>query len=319
MAGKKKFHGGEQGKPSTGTPREMLGTDRRAVLAVNTHSRAGARLFSGAMRLLSARGILIEEAHPVGKPEQLPGIVKDAVERGSRLVIVGGGDGTISSIVDELAYRDTVLGLLPLGTSNAFARTLGIPLDLPAAVEVIVENRVAAVDLGLVNGDYYANVASIGMSANVARRTPNVLKRHLGPLAYGLVGLGHLASTKPFRCRLTTSDKVISIETRQVVVANGRFFGIGEVGPDANATDSSLAGFTLGERSRAQFLRAWGLFLLGRHVSLPEANYFATRELRVETDPIQWLDVDGEVVGSTPAHFAVADRALRILVPRGFK
>jgi len=97
--------------------------------------------------------------------------------------VVGGGDGTLSSAVGAFAYADAALGVLPLGTGNSFAQTLTIPQNLERALDIIAGGKVVDVDLGIVNGAYFSNVATIGLSANVARRTPKGLKRVLGPIA----------------------------------------------------------------------------------------------------------------------------------------
>src|SRR3546814_2360379 len=76
---------------------------------------------------------------------------------GAKMVIVGGGDGSVSGSVDSFVDKDCIFALLPLGTANSFARTLGIPLDLPGAVDVIANGRRARIDLGAINNDYFAN------------------------------------------------------------------------------------------------------------------------------------------------------------------
>src|SRR5690242_18809603 len=98
--------------------------ERRAVLVVNTRSRSGRDLYADAKRLLTRAGLRIDAAYPVRDPVRLPEIVQGAIAQGHKLIIVGGGDGTISSVVDCFAHRDTVLGILPLGTANSFARAL---------------------------------------------------------------------------------------------------------------------------------------------------------------------------------------------------
>jgi diacylglycerol kinase (ATP) len=117
------------------------------------------------------KGIAITASYPVRHPDRLPEGVKAAIRHKGDLVIVGGGDGTISSIIDYFAYQDVVFGLLPLGTGNSFARTLGNPLTLEGAIDIIANGKVVDVDLGKVNDDYFANVISIGFPADLARNT----------------------------------------------------------------------------------------------------------------------------------------------------
>ena len=112
-------------------------------------------------------------------------MVREEMTKGRKFIILGGGDGSISSVVDHLAYASVVFGLLPLGTANSFARTLGIPLDLKGAIDVLVNGKVADVDLAKINEDYFANGSSIGMPAIVGRATPHSLKKWLGRGAYG--------------------------------------------------------------------------------------------------------------------------------------
>src|ERR1043165_4737608 len=159
---------------------KIITQEKSAVLVVNTHSRRGERLFFRAVDELTRRGINIVASYLVHQPDRLPQIVKEAIRRKGSLVIVGGGDGTISSIVDAFAYQDVILGILPLGTGNSFARTMGIPLTVEGAVDVIVNGKVADIDLGKVDNDYFANIASLGFSADVAHSSSNRLKKFLG-------------------------------------------------------------------------------------------------------------------------------------------
>src|SRR5262245_23603845 len=124
-----------------------------AALVVNTRSRQGAALFVDAQRALHERDFALAATCAVRQPRQLRDVVRKLVADGVRLIVVGGGDGTLTTIVDELAYRDVVLGVLPLGTANTFARTLGIPLNVEGAVEVVARGQVREVDLGKAGAD----------------------------------------------------------------------------------------------------------------------------------------------------------------------
>jgi diacylglycerol kinase (ATP) len=195
--------------------------DRTAILVVNAQSRRGECLFRRALDGLAQRGISIRAAYAVRDPVRIPDVVKEAVASGSRLVVVGGGDGTISSVVDHFADRAVVLGILPLGTGNSFARTLGIPVSLDDAIDVITDGKVVDVDLGMVGSDYFANVATIGFSAEVARRVSRLLKRHLGVFAYCLAGVQALVAHRSFVCRVATREREEIFRTPQVIVLNG--------------------------------------------------------------------------------------------------
>ena len=136
-------------------------TPREAVLIVNAHSRKGQALFEEAKTKLGEAGIRLIAAHPVHNPRKLNSTVQKAVRDGAPMVIVGGGDGTLSSTVDDLVGHNCVFAVLPLGTANSFARTLGLPLDLDGAVDTIANGQLRRIDLGRINGDYFANAAAL--------------------------------------------------------------------------------------------------------------------------------------------------------------
>jgi diacylglycerol kinase (ATP) len=187
---------------------EMLGRirrDRHAVLLVNTKSRRGARHYDEVRALLQDRGFTITAEYAVADPaSQLPKLLPEILAERPPLLVVGSGDGTVATVVDHLAYTDTVLGYLPLGTTNNFGRSLGLPLRLEPAVDVIAHGKVAEVDLGRVNEDVFANLVSLGISAVVAGRTPHALKRRLGRASYALTSMRALFSHRPFTAEVSS-------------------------------------------------------------------------------------------------------------------
>jgi len=298
---------------------KILAQDKSVVLVVNTHSRKGRRLFFQALDELTKRGINIIASYPVHHPERLPEVMKEAIGRQGSLVIVGGGDGTISSIVDQLAYQDVVLGILPLGTGNSFARTLGIPLTLEGAVDVIAGGKVADIDLGKIDHDYFANMAAIGFSADVAHSSPNMLKKYMGPFAYFFVAIGHFFRHRSFSCTFRTAEETHVIKTHQVLIANGSFMGETLITPGVNPDDRSLIVFTMDMLNRWQMLKLWIAFLLGKYNVFSEAKYFLTREIHIAADPPQHIDVDGEKTTQTPVTVSLAPEALKVIVPQSFQ
>ncbi|HWV13704.1 MAG TPA: diacylglycerol kinase family protein, partial [Sphingobium sp.] len=137
---------------------------REAALIVNVHSRRGEALFEEAKQKLESAGVKLMMAEAVTDPDKLQDSVRQAVQAGAPMVIVGGGDGSLSGTVDELVGKGCVFGVLPLGTANSFARTLGIPLDIDGAIKVIASGRRRRIDLGMIDRDYFVNAASLGLS-----------------------------------------------------------------------------------------------------------------------------------------------------------
>ncbi|HVC34926.1 MAG TPA: YegS/Rv2252/BmrU family lipid kinase [Chloroflexota bacterium] len=291
---------------------------RSAALIVNTHSRRGADFFPATVEQLARHGIRIAAAYSVFNPERLPDVTREAIALGHQLVIVGGGDGTIRSVVDCFAYTDVVLGILPLGTANTFARTLGIPATLDGAVDVIANGRVAAVDLGRIGDVYFTTDASAGFATEVSRQTPRVLKRYLGMLAYGLVGAKQFFRHRPFRCTLTIRGQAYALQTHQVIVANGACVGVKTLVPGATLNDGELVVLAIDTLSRWKLFKMALFFWIGRQTSLPNTQYWRTSDVTIATEPPRRVDVDGEVATETPVRVAVARAALKVMTPAAF-
>src|SRR5918994_5252393 len=205
----------------------------RAALIVNTRSRTGERTFFKALDRLQELNVPLGVTYAIRNPARLPETVREVLADGSgyKFLILGGGDGSVSSVVDFLAHHDTLLGLLPLGTANDFARTLEIPQDIEGACRTIAEGKVVDIDLGLAGDNYYVNVASVGLGVEATRGLSPWLKRSTGPLAYPAAAIKAFLRHEPFSARLTfpegDHEPVEYDRLLQVAVGNGRFYGGG--------------------------------------------------------------------------------------------
>jgi YegS/Rv2252/BmrU family lipid kinase len=290
---------------------------REAVLIVNARSRKGRRLFRQATFRLRGAGIRLIAAHAVRRPEELVPKVKEAVRSGAPMVIVGGGDGSLSAAVDELVGRDCVFALLPLGTANSFARSLGIPLDLDGAVETIVTGRRRRVDLGVIDGDYYANGAAIGLSPLIGATVPHELKRWLGRFGYLLWAVWSIYRFRPFRLVVETeSGERHEMEALEVRIANGAFHGGVEVVDAAKVDSGRIVVQAVTGRAKHRLIRNWLAVLMKDRRSKRETvrDFHGTR-LRLVTEPPLPISIDGEVLGHTPATVEVAECAIEVIVP----
>ena len=290
---------------------------REVVLLVNVRSRRGAALLGEVRRLLEQRGLSITAEHLVTDPAaQLPVLLPAILAARPPLLVIGSGDGTVASAVDHLAHTDTVLGYLPLGTTNNFGRSLRLPLRLAAAVDVVVDGAVAQVDLGRVDGDYFANLVSIGVSSAVAGRTPHLLKRHAGRAAYAVTAAGALATHRPFTAQLRSGSTTWQVRTHQLNIANGRVHAGSAIASDASLDDRLLVAYPLGSGSRTSTVRAAAHQALTPWQPIARKGLLTGTEFTVTTDRPLRVDVDGEVSGTTPIRVEVTGRALRVMVPR---
>ncbi len=297
---------------------------RRAALIVNTRSRSGERTFFEALDRLQEMGVPLGATYAIRDPARLAETVREVLGEGSGygLLILGGGDGSVSSVVDFLADHEVILGLLPLGTANDFARTLGIPADVEGACQTIAAGKVVDVDLGLAGSNYYVNVASIGLSVGVTRALSPWIKRRAGALAYPMAAIKAFLSHEPFSARLTFPDgdhePVEHERLLQIAVGNGRFYGGGMVvAPGSGIDDRNLDVYAI------QLGRHRDLFGVARYLKSGDfihsggVSQYRTSRVRLETDPALAVNIDGEVVAMTPQDFSVAHNALKVLVPQG--
>lgn len=297
----------------------VLPATRSAVMIANSGSRRTAELFALARQRLTERGISVTAAYATADGDELRRRVRALIEAREPLIVVGGGDGSLTSVVGEFAHCESVLGVLPFGTGNSFARTLGIAPNLESAVETIGNGRIERVDLGLVNGTYFANFATLGLSSRVGRSTPARLKKYAGVLAYVLTGIPLMMTNRPFRAEIRADgEPPLVVRTHQLIVANGRYYGVTPLTPEATIVDGKLTFFTTDGLSRWDVARMFVALYRGDPRRLDNSRSFAAREITVETSPAQYLDIDGEALGTAPAHFSIDPKALRVLVGPGF-
>ncbi|MEZ0169451.1 lipid kinase [Microvirga sp. TS319] len=287
---------------------------RRALLIINAKSRSGETQAQAAIAALQSHGIEPVHVECSRREDLSPLIVKhrDGVE----CAVVGGGDGTLNAAALGVIEAGLPLGILPLGTANDLARTLDIPFDLGGAAQVIADGRTRRIDLGLVNGEPFFNVASLGLSAELAQKLTRDIKRRFGRLGYALIAMKVLAQAKPFRATITSEAESVRVRTLQIAVGNGRFYGGGNaVEKNAAIDDQHLDLYSL------EFERAWKLafmarsFRYGEHGAWSEVRAIRAREFDIRTRRPRPINADGEIVTQTPAHFSIRPGAVTVFAP----
>jgi YegS/Rv2252/BmrU family lipid kinase len=288
---------------------------KEAVLVVNAASRKGRALFREASDKLRDSGVVLTSAFALRDPSLLVPTVKEAVRSGAPMVIVGGGDGSLSYAVDELVDRDCVFALLPLGTANSFARTLGIPLDLDGAIEVIATGRRRRIDLGMIDDDYFANCAAMGLSPMIGEGVPHNLKRYLGRVGYLIWAVWCLIRFHAFKLTVRGHGFEETLWATEVRIANGGHHGGVELIESAEVDSGEIVVQAVEGRSSLTLLRDWFAKywkLTSRHATTRE---FHGRRVEIIARPRQRISIDGEVLARTPAVAEVAERAIEVVVP----
>jgi YegS/Rv2252/BmrU family lipid kinase len=285
-----------------------------AELLVNTASRLGREAYDDVVQSCIDHGINLTKITRLNRPQLLEEVLKKIVARNPKLLIVGSGDGTVSDVVDELANTEIELGIIPLGTTNNFARSLGVPLSIDGAVKHLVHSKPKKVDLGLINDDYFANVAGIGISAEVAATIPNYLKKRYGQVAYVIHGLKLLIRHKPFHARITDKNGklALSIKTHQLIVANGKYHAGTEIAADTKVDSNELVLFKLGGTSRLSLIWHMLDFYIGRRNTIANTSYLLAKDIIITTNRKVSIELDGEVKEHTPAVVKVKASVLRV-------
>jgi len=232
------------------------------------------------------------------------------------VAIVCGGDGSLCRAAGGLIATRTTLGILPMGTANDLARTLGIPDDLGQAADVIVAGHRRRIDVGSVNGYPFFNVASIGLSVDLARSLDGGLKRRWGRLGYAIAAMRALTRARRFSAWITEADQTWRTSTMQIAVGNGRFYGGGTVvAAHAAIDDGHLDLYSLEFHTVWQLAMMLRSFRSGEHGAWSEVTTARGTEFEIRTRRPLAVNADGELIAETPAVFKVHPEAVTVFAP----
>lgn len=285
---------------------------RRILLIVNTHARRGAEAYDDVKARLDAAGVEVRRVEP--KPDELADAIRGAKGQVDA-VVVGGGDGTISRAGVALMETGLPLGILPLGTANDLARTLGLPEDPLEAMEVILGGRRRKIDLGTVNGKPFFNVASLGLSSDLARELSSGLKKRWGRLGYAMAAVRALAKARRFRAWIHEGDVTVRTTTLQIAVGNGVFYGGGtKVAADAAIDDGHLDLYSLETGDVLKLALMLRTFRTGEHGAWHEVRTARGTEFEIHTRKPKPVNADGELITETPVAVKVHPQAVTVYV-----
>jgi YegS/Rv2252/BmrU family lipid kinase len=298
---------------------------RSALVILNSGSGSGGA--DGARATITSRLLqsdLEVECLTLTEDLDLPAHVRRRVESGVSLVIAGGGDGTVNAVANAIRELPVRFGVLPLGTRNHFARDLGIPLDLEAALDVIVEGHSIAVDAAEVNGRIFINNSSVGLYPRIVRLRERYQRRRAGKwIVAAWATLRVIRTAKPLRVQLTAEGAEIMRTTPLVFVGNNAYRMAGfDAGSRASVQDGVLALYVVKTTGEWRLLR-----LLWRILARTAQR---SGELAMLTTPDATIDVpddasmtrlevatDGEVVVlDLPLVYRSLPGALDVFVPR---
>lgn len=279
----------------------------------------GARNAPLAARRLRERGLRVTELIG-GSAEESASLARVAVREGADALVVCGGDGTVNLALQAVAETDTPLGILPVGTGDDNARTLGISLkDITAAADVIADGKTRLVDCGHVSTAddierYFLGVMSVGFDSEVNERANEMSWPH-GQARYLIATLAELRVFQPLPFTMTIDGEDIRQEAMLVAVGNGISYGGGmKVCPEADVSDGMLDMTVLAAVGKGEFVRAFPSVFKGTHVAHDYVTQHRFERATINA-PDQVVYADGERFGPAPATVVIKPGAVNVFAP----
>ncbi|GAA3533334.1 diacylglycerol kinase [Aeromicrobium panaciterrae] len=286
------------------------------AIVVNPTSgkRHGEKISGQAAQRLTDAGhttIIVQGADAAAARDQL----KLAIDGGLDGVLVVGGDGALHGVLDHVADSDLVFGLIPAGTGNDTARSLGIPVkDVDAAVDLVIAGNVRTIDLARADEAYVATVVASGFDSKVNERA-NEMTWPRGNMRYNIAMVAELREFEPLPFTLVLDGKTIEREAMLVAVGNGPSFGGGlRICEGARMDDGLLDVVVINPVSKPKLLRVFPKLYKGTHVTLPEFERHLVKEVTL-TSPGIVAYGDGERLGPLPMTTRIQPGALRVFAP----
>ncbi len=242
-------------------------------------------------------------------------LARTAADAGVQVVVAAGGDGTLCEVLNGVIGRDVKLGLIPLGTGNDFARTVGVGLTIKEAVLSIFYGDPVRIDVGKIRDRYFINVAGCGFDAVVAERINKGVRNLSGKAAYVSAVYQSLKDFDPVDMKLTLDGETREVRALLCAVANARSYGGGmKVAPDALLNDG-VFDICVVSAGKWEFVKSFPKVYKGTHTNHPDVFMARAKTVRVETGKPVRVIVDGELYGETPAEFTVVPKAVTLLGP----
>ncbi|MBH5319024.1 diacylglycerol kinase [Paenibacillus sp. GSMTC-2017] len=240
----------------------------------------------------------------------------DAAERGYDMIIAAGGDGTLCEVINGLANKPNrpPLGILPVGTTNDFARATGIPKHWEYACDLIIGGYTRPIDIGKANDRYFINIAGGGSLTELSYDVPSKLKTMVGQLAYYMKGLEKMTRLRPTELKIVAEGiGEFHDEFMMFLICNSTSVGGFErLAPDSKLDDGLFDVLLIKKMNIAEFIRLVTLALRGEHLSDPHVMHFRTDSLKVTTPDYVQLNLDGDYGGVLPCQFSMLPSHLQI-------
>lgn len=248
-------------------------------------------------------------------------LAQQAVRSGCDLLVCAGGDGTLNEVVHGLDghFSETRVGLLPMGTANDFARSIGMPNTLDEALELICRGQSAAIDVIRVNTSHVhhmINVSAGGFGASVDEKMTGEMKDRWGSFCYARSFVAALSDLSDYETEIILDDsECLRTPAYNIVIANGRYVAGGiPVAPTARLDDGLMDLIVIPVASLPQLALLTSATLLGKHLDSDQLLFRRARKIQIRSEPPMRFNTDGELIGHSPATFEVLPGAIEFIV-----
>jgi diacylglycerol kinase (ATP) len=298
-----------------------IAPEQEVAVIAGIHARRVRQELVPAIERLQDEGLRVVAIHPIHDLAGVAGMVSNMRSRGITRFVAAGGDGTVGAVVDSVATTKCVLGILPLGTSNDFARSLGLPLDIHAACRMIAHGKPRTIDIGLATVDagarrYFAHAATVGVNSQFATLVSGARwRRRYGRLAYPVAAVKALGHRQAITMRIVADSRELRRRVVQATILNAPVFG-GALElrvPDATLTDRRLDLIVVGSVTPRLLVRSMLIAVGGKRDRMSLSHLTHPKHIRIETDQEQAVYCDGELMGSTPVTIVSVARALTVI------
>jgi len=259
------------------------------------------------------------------RPGEAETYARDAIRAGCDYVIAAGGDGTLNEVINGIATPHHVpgvcVGIVPLGTANDFARSIGLPASVEDNIDILRAKQTDPIDLVRVTSDrtrYFVNVSAGGFSGLVDEKLTPEIKSTWGPLAYLRSAAAALPELHAYQTSIVFDDvERLMIELYNVIIANGQFVAGGlPIAREADLRDGLLDVVLVPRRPPAKMVLLAAEMLLGNHLSSNAVIFRRAKKISVRSQPGMWFNVDGELVGNEPVIFQIVPRGLEFVISK---
>ena len=245
------------------------------------------------------------------------GLAKKAADEHADIVIAAGGDGTIHAVASGLIERESVLGIIAMGTMNNLAHSLGIPVTIEEACTVIAQGETHSIDIGKINGQIFIEVAGLGLEAALFPAAEEIKSSNLRSTIRGVFsGLKTLFTYKPIKLKIAMDGQERHhLNAIQVTICNAPIYGAHlQAAPDARMDDGLLDVVIYKNFSKLEFLKHAISISQGRRELQPKIKRRRAKFLRVSADHPVEMQADGLPHGTTPAIITIIPAALRVRI-----